>query len=157
LRIGYEQRVLPDERVAFNWISQNVPPKSSFVILTGEASPGGDAVSEWFPALTGQISLATIQGHEWTREKTLMPAWIDFLSLQSCLNSGPQCIEEWAITNKTAFSYVYLRKYRLSADGSTQAAITPLELLLRASLDYKVVYDSPAAVIFVHTRVNHNP
>ncbi len=157
LRLGYEQRILPDERSALEWISQNVPPNSRFVILTGAASPPSDTISEWFPALTGKISLATIQGHEWTPEKSMMPAWMDYLNLQSCLNNGPKCIEEWAIKDQTDFSYIYIRKYRLSADGSIQSTNTPLEVLLRTSSDYQVFYDSPAAVVFARTQVRHNP
>jgi len=153
LRIGFEQRILPAERVAFSWIAQNIPPGSRFLVLTDAGSPAGDPISEWFPALTGSTSLATIQGHEWTSERTMVPAWNGFLSLQACLDQDPQCLVQWAANAQTDFSHVYVRKYRLNATGSFRSVRSPLEVLLRSSPDYRVIYDSPAAVILARAPV----
>lgn len=157
LRIGYGQRILPAERAAFTWIAENVRADSRFVILNGGSSPANDPVSEWFPALAGATSLATVQGHEWTAAKTMTAAWMEYVSLQSCSYHGPECLEKWADQSGADFSHVYVSKYRLLANGSAISVSTPMEELLRSSPEYRIIYDSPAAVIFVVSQANANP
>lgn len=150
LRIAYEQRTLPEELMALDWIAEATPSDSRFIVLTGASSPANDPISEWFPALTDRASLATVQGREWTSQKTMTSAWIDYVSLQNCLSAGPNCVVEWAVRNHVDFSHIYIRKLHPLADGSTQSVIAPIEILLRASPDYQVVYDTPAAVVFYY-------
>src|SRR5258706_2045973 len=144
---GNEQRLLPDERTALASISREVPKDSRFVVMTGDSAPN-DPLLEWFPALSGETSLATIQGHEWTKEKSITPAFTDYQLLQTCMNTGPDCIENWAKERSLSFTYIYIRKLHLEQIGIISSNGSILQTLLRLSQDYKIVYESPTAVIF---------
>lgn len=56
-----------DDRNAFGWIRNNTGINEKFLIYSGvtNKSWASDAVSEWFPAMTGRTSILTIQGTEW--------------------------------------------------------------------------------------------
>ena len=71
MQLGNQFRILPQERDAMGWVAQNTPQASRFLVLTGESSLT-DPLSEWFPALTGRVSLVTVQGHEWTLDSPLL-------------------------------------------------------------------------------------
>jgi hypothetical protein len=62
---GVEDSALPPaERAAMRWVTRHTPPHSAFIVFSDEPN-GGDDDAEWFPALTGRISLETEQGQEW--------------------------------------------------------------------------------------------
>jgi hypothetical protein len=53
------------DRQAMMWIRENSPSNVKFFSLPASTWWETDAVSEWFPALTGRNNVTTVQGTEW--------------------------------------------------------------------------------------------
>lgn len=53
-----------DTRAAMNWVDQNIPAGSTFVVYADEPW-ATDETAEWFPYLTSSYSVSTAQGLEW--------------------------------------------------------------------------------------------
>src|SRR5207302_7386028 len=77
-----------EQRAAMRWVAESLPVNARFAVVTGRVWPQ-DAVSEWFPALSGRVSLGTPQGFEWTT------AWQSRVNaavrLQSCATQAQSC------------------------------------------------------------------
>lgn len=144
MQLGNQFRILPAEREALTWIQQNTPADSRFLVLTGDAALS-DPLSEWFPALTEQKSLVTVQGHEWTPKFPLVESLREYAQAQSCLNQELNCLSNWN------FDYVYIRRVRPNAEGGVELQVSILEASLRGSEEFVVVYDSDEAVILNRT------
>jgi hypothetical protein len=138
---GYEFRILPGERMAMQWIRQNTEPAVKFVVVTGGTSLT-DPLSEWFPVLAGRVSLATVQGHEWTPEKNLHASVAMYNQLQGCLNQEGPCLAEWD------YDYVYIRKIKPVREGNVELRPSILDLSLRSSRQYQTVFEDKNAVIY---------
>jgi Dolichyl-phosphate-mannose-protein mannosyltransferase len=132
-----------DDRTAMDWIVNNTPTASRFIILTGRPDPLEDPVIEWFPAYSLRRSQNTIQGQEWLLGKGFMTFLGSLDQLQSCLNDAPSCVENWANSNHLDYDYLYVEK-------SSKTNQTPdlLLFLLRQSQSYKLVFENNSAVIF---------
>lgn len=141
MQIGNQFQILPQERETMNWVKQNSPQESRFLVLTGEAALS-DPLSEWFPVLTRRISLLTVQGHEWTPRLPLLDALRAYNKAQSCLDEGQACISGWD------FDYIYIRKVIPMKEGGVETRPSILDVLLRESQDYAVVFENEVAVIY---------
>jgi hypothetical protein len=131
--------VLPrEERGAMQWVSANTPNDSKFLVLHSANWFGEDPASEWFPALTGRVSLATVQGYEWLPGLQFHGRQAPFKALQACAVEEASCLVGWMEQTGHSASHVYL------GDG----CCGPLERSLRASPDFRPVYDGARAVIF---------
>jgi len=142
MQFGNGLRMLPEERQAMNWIVDNTPKESRFLVLSGDAALS-DPLSEWFPALTQRVNIVTVQGHEWTLDSPLIQNMKAYNRAQLCLNEDASCLSGWD------FDYLYIRKVKPQKEGGVQGQVSLLEASLRASSEYSIVYDSDAAVIFV--------
>lgn len=145
MKLGNEFRLLPQEHETLGWVTQNTPPKSRFLVLTGEAG-FSDPLSEWFPALTGRVSLLTPQGHEWTPGSPLLENLQTYNKAQFCLKEDEDCISAWD------FDYVYIRKVRPMPDGNVEYHPSILDVSLRGSPDYVILFESEVAVIYQPVR-----
>ena len=145
MQLGNQFRILPQERDAMEWIVQNTSQTSRFLVLTGESSLT-DPLSEWFPALTGRISLLTVQGHEWTLKSPLLENLRAYNQAQACLNHDESCLSNWE------FDYVYIRKIRPMPEGNVVERPNILDVSMRESQDYKVIFENEAAMIFQPVR-----
>ena len=145
MQLGNQFRILPQERDTMSWIVQNTKPASRFLVLTGEASLT-DPLSEWFPALTGRISLLTAQGHEWTLDSPLLKNLRAYNQAQACLNENESCLSAWD------FDYVYIRKVRPMPEGNVVESPSILGFSLREAQDYKIIFENEAAVIYQPVR-----
>ncbi len=135
------------DKKAFNWIATNTPSNSRFLVISGN-SPLTDPISEWFPTLTGRISISTAQGHEWLNDKPFEAVLTSSLELQRCADQAISCITNWANDNDHDFSYVYIHKMD-SRDGNYQTSYeSALAQLLLQSPEYETVYDTPEISIF---------
>jgi hypothetical protein len=141
MQFGNGLRLLPEERQALTWIVDHTPADSRFLVLTGDAALS-DPLSEWFPALTERISLVTVQGHEWTPGSPLIENMKSYNRAQVCLNENVDCLAKWD------FDYLYIRKVKPQREGGVIRQVSLLEMDLRKSGEYSVVYDSDVAVIF---------
>ena len=139
-----------DERAGMAWAQANTPASSRFVILSGQAWPV-DANSEWFPALSGRHSVATVQGTEWLPGGVFDRTRSSYLALQQCANSGGDCLARWSAKYAAAFDYVYVSTGAPGAAngplGATQCC-RDLTLALKKDPRYQLVYDGAGAVIF---------
>lgn len=138
---GYEFRLLNGERAAMNWIQENTDPSAKFILLTGGTSLI-DPLSEWFPVLAERVSLATVQGHEWTPQQNLPVSAGKYAQLQSCLNQDVACIESWD------YDYVYIRRISPQREGNVEPRPSILDAALRASTEYEIVFENDEAVIY---------
>ena len=141
MQLGNQFRILPQERDAMAWVAQNTPQASRFLVLTGESSLT-DPLSEWFPALTGRVSLVTVQGHEWTLDSPLLENLRTYNQAQACLNKDLSCLSRWD------FDYVYIRKIKPMPEGYVAERPNILNVSLRGSQDYRIIFENEAAVIY---------
>ncbi len=125
-------------RTAMTWASARTARDSRFLVVT-ERRSGANPVSEWFPALTGRVSVATPQGYEWLPERQFDQRVARHDSLTACVRRDAACVEAWADRTGTAYDYLYL------ADPPP----SPLHASLRRSSRYAAVYDADGVAIFV--------
>jgi len=130
---------------AIAWVKQNVPTNSRFLILTGEM-PMTDTLSEWFPALTGRVSLATVQGYEWMAAGRLFTKLAQYDDLQACLNHEVSCVRDWSEKTAQEFDYIIIRP------NATSKTVYMLKTALDRSSDFQAVFDQPGISIFVQRR-----
>jgi hypothetical protein len=131
------------DRQAMQWVSQNTPKDSKFIISTGGEWPI-DFVSEWFPALSMRNSASTVQGSEWLPENEFTHQIKVYKELQSCAMQGLSCILSWAKDNRIAYSYLYLSKSLLGyQDIRNPLADTPAP-----SDHFTLVYENPGVDVY---------
>jgi hypothetical protein len=133
------------DRVAMGWVANNIPPKSRFVILTGETEAFADSFAEWFPVLSKSNSTATIQGHEWSPDKLFQIKMNEYYALQTCMNKTYICVEKWGAQMKHDFDYVLVSQNGLSINGNS--VVTSL----MESATYQRVYQEMDVAIFKYT------
>lgn len=139
------------ERESMQWVTENTPAESAFLVVTGEVNGFCDPVSEWFPALTERQSLATLQGNEWIRGNKFGQFLGNIQSLQSCVNKGLSCILQEAKHLTPDFDYLYisLDPPTLNCDPTDASGLTrSLVLELRHSPRFEPVFMSQGAAVF---------
>jgi hypothetical protein len=133
------------EREAMQWVSRNTPAESKFLVITLARHWSLDAPSEWFPALTGRISLQTVQGHEW-----LPGEFNEFADhygqLQACTLQDADALEEWADRAGHGFTHVYISKKGIMASGLKDCRTDLSNSLLGSG--YTLVYENEGAAVF---------
>ena len=87
-----------------------------------------DALSEWFPALTRNVSVAAVQGYEWLSDKSFATRLDEYNALQTCVNKSRACVEAWADKTGASFEYVLVSQN------------SQLSFSLSETPDYQVVY-----------------
>lgn len=107
------------DRQAMEWIRNQSEMKGKFLVVSG--TPGNawarDGVTEWFPALTGQESITTIQGTEWQLGEPLK-RFQKREAVFQCLKGNVICIESLvAPESGLEFDYLYLT----NEEGCTEA------------------------------------
>ena len=137
----------PGETEAANWINANLPGGNSFLIVSGRSAWEADPLSEWFPALTDQVSLATPQGKEWVGG--LREAGERHRALQQCAERGWECFEEWLARGEVRFDYLLVARYPAGSAIQTVA----LQEGIGRSDEYAVVYSNADTVIYSHSEV----
>ena len=137
----------PSDRGAMEWVANNIPPQSRFIILTGETETFADAVSEWFPILANSSSLATVQGYEWLPDKIFQTKIDEYYALQPCMNKTYQCVEHWAMKTKNQFDYLLISQDGLSKNKNT-ALQNPLLTSLLETATYQMIYQKADVAIF---------
>ncbi len=142
-------RIASEDKNAFAWIKENTSLDDRFVIITDQFW-AQDPVSEWFPALTGRVSMATVQGTEWLPDNRYTQAVLEARSLQNCVDQTPACVETWAQENARDFDYLYIRKLKIQ-DSPHQLVEydSALAALLRSDPGYTLVYEDGGAAIFL--------
>ncbi len=140
------------ERTAMQWIMNNTPANSRFLVVTGNTDAMCDSVSEWFPALTERTSLTTAQGREWISAGHFEEFIYHRATLQACIGDGLGCLGKESGYFGDNFDYVYIAvqppadncKSSTSPAGASNALITALE----DSQHYSILYKSTDAFVF---------
>jgi hypothetical protein len=138
-----------ENRNAVRWVAANAK-NSTFLIVTGMTNGGTDRMSEWFPALTGSVSIATFQGQEWTGQwqRTLR----SYDDLQACANSSVICLHDWEAKYARSHESVLLSHQGPQAQTdrlrSGSMCCPGLKESLLNSPEYQLVYDEQDVVIF---------
>jgi hypothetical protein len=149
-QVPYEESrklvVRDGDLTAFQWIKTNLAPGQNFLLLTGD-DPLMDPTSEWFPALTGENSLATIQGYEWIQNKEFMNMHTASANLQVCTVFDSQCLEDWKAQTGLTFDYVYIRKWQVQIKEGYELIPWPIQNSLMESGQYEKIYDSETTTI----------
>ena len=129
-----------EERDAMRWAGRNTPASGQFVVLSGY-DWYEDAISEWFPVLSGRRSMATVQGYEWFPKQEFQFREEQHKALQEC--GDVNCLELWARKTGVSYSYVYI--------SGTRMRYGALRFALEQSPDYHLIYNGPGALIFART------
>ncbi len=143
------------DRQAFVWVRENTASSSRFLIFPPQNIFLSPAI-EWFPALTGRISLLTTQGLEWllTSKRGYQATYLLYQDLEQCRFPatsrsdfyGPACLRAWSVANVEPYDYVYFTtSYSDTVVDSSPDAL--YEFLLRSD-EYTLVYQSATVWIF---------
>ncbi|MFZ5855374.1 MAG: hypothetical protein ACOYZ6_00960 [Chloroflexota bacterium] len=134
--------VQPAEREAMQWVEQNTPPESVFLVLTNRL-PLRDPISEWFPVLAGRVSPTTVYGYEWIAQPPFAFRVDAYNSLQACASQNVDCIDAWSAKYEVRFTHILfsnLQNKGLSA--------SPLQIRLEQDPAYQLVYQTPEISIY---------
>jgi hypothetical protein len=127
----------PGDRAAMQWARDHTTPDSTFAIISGDYNPFTDEVSEWFPALSGRQSVATLQGFEWLGYDRYFKQWDNFDYLQAC--QDVYCLDSWMASSRLPAKYVYIVK----------GCCSEVEHSLRSARNYTLQYSGPNAAIYL--------
>jgi hypothetical protein len=136
-----------DVRSSMAWVAAHTPADATFAVVTGR-DWYADEVSEWFPALAGRRSVATVQGYEWLGSSGWWRQQDLNADLQACSTAADACFAAWMQQYGVTPMYVYLPEGRVGGPLSAQDCCGGLRQTLAESADYTVAYDGPGASIF---------
>ena len=128
------------------WVKLNVKGENKILLATGREFSMSDPMQEWFPALTGQVSLTTMQGLEWTLKENFFPWYAQLTALQKCANMA--CVDEWSTGNSVEYDYLIVS---IPTDDDKSDAAKSLQSLgadLLHSSGYEMIYSSDAWLVF---------
>jgi hypothetical protein len=131
------------DRVAMHWISTQ--PAARYAVISGE-NWGWDETSEWFPQQTGRISVATVQGLEWTSadwDKTVSR----YRELQACSSQSITCLFAW-MTDFGAPDYVYVSGRREAELAGAGACCATIVIAMQHDSHFAEVYSKQGVNIF---------
>ncbi len=142
-------RLRSDDISALEWVKQFTPQSARFILISSQPDWWKDAVPEWFPAITGRISLVTVQGSEWTPFTEHHRTILFHQAIRRCNQSTIACIESAATLAALPFSHLYLVKHK---DQPGVGDYCPLLLhSIRNSANYRVIFGNEAAEIWERT------
>ena len=147
--VRYLVALSPEERSAMQWVTETTPETSRFLVVPENAWSGWyiDKTTEWFPALTGRVSLATVQGYEWMPENAFVRRKKRFVQLVQCVSSTADCLEDWAQQQGEAFTHIYIPQPPYPQKDAWLLCCRLLIQSLKANPRYLVLYEKPGAVI----------
>ena len=140
----------PPNREAMTWVRENTPASARFIVLTGDSSVFCDAVSEWFPALSGRQNLTTIQGTEWTQGPNFANYVWSTLDVQGCLASDDTSCLDQAV-NRASYDYIYVSKVlrgNSNCKAGTERKFPYFLEHLGKNGDFKTVYETEDVIVF---------
>lgn len=139
-RVQQEFTLRAGDLQALEWVRSHTDPASRFALVTQQLA-FRDSASEWFPALTGRQSVATVFGYEWINNGDFAKRIAQYQALQACAQQDTSCLGSWETQYGTVFDYVYVS----NPGGIRDVALTTF---LAESPDAQSLYQSPTVVIY---------
>ena len=143
------------DRAAMAWIAANTPEDSRFAVMTEAIGWPEDRTTEWFPALTRRISLATPQGTEWLTDRAYSEAIDLYDDLQLCRTRTADCLEGWASVNGRMYTHVFVSTRPDDDLGPFLTRVadccSDVRRSLIASEQYELIYWAQDVQVFAYT------
>ena len=136
-----------DHRSAMEWAGEQTGADATFAVVTGSRIWQIDAVSEWFPVLSGGRSVATVQGYEWVGSEDWTRQQEAYGDLQICARDALSCVVAWSVEYGTPVTHVFLPKDRLHGPLSDLDCCAAPRHSVELVPGARVVYDGPGATI----------
>lgn len=128
------------------WVKSNVSGKKIFLIASGREFSMSDPLQEWFPALTGQYSVTTMQGLEWTLGENFFSWYGELIAFQYCADVN--CVNEWSTRNGVNYDYLIVMIPAENDKSMLADSLRRLGISARSSAVYLLVYESGRALVF---------
>jgi hypothetical protein len=147
-----QNHVSNGEQIAMQWVKENTPADSLFLVLTGEPDAMCESSAEWFPALAERTSLSTLQGREWLNDKPFAEFIGRRANLQNCIDEDMSCMNRESSYFGNNFDYVYVSVKTPTNNcktlGASQYPTGSIISVLGNSPNYMIAYKTTDAVIF---------
>lgn len=139
----------PPDRAAMEWVREETPSDSRFLVLTGTTSIACDSVLEWFPALSGRKSIFTVQGTEWTKGAGFNAYVSSTYRVQECyLDRDMACLD--AEISRSDYDYIYASKVLRTDNCLPFRSMNSFTLFLeslRSDSGFEVAYETTEVLI----------
>jgi hypothetical protein len=136
----------PADLETIAWVNANVEDGQIFWLSTGREFSMSDPMQEWFPALTNQRSLTTLQGLEWNLAEKFFPWYEQLAAFQRCADLD--CVAAWRAANGVEYDYWMLTVPSEEDKSEFAGYLRSLALSARASGEHTLVFESQTALIF---------
>lgn len=148
----------PAERDAMSWVQYSTPETARFAVVTGDIW-ARDRSSEWFDVLARRVSVATVQGYEWTPHNGFSRQMLVYKALQACSTETSACIADWNRAAGVSFDYVYLARRDIQEGYVDYHAPCCDGLVdsLKHDPSYVLVYQNDDATIFKRLSTSDAP
>jgi hypothetical protein len=132
------------------WVKSNIDENKTFLLSTGHEFSMSDPLQEWFPTLTDQHSVTTLQGLEWTLADEFFPWYEQLAQFQRC--ADVTCVDEWAAHNNLSYDYLIVMIPTETDDDEFVALLQSLGKSARSSTEYSLAYESERALVFEYKK-----
>ena len=162
---GPRDQLRPADIDVMDVVSARFAPGTRFLLVTG-SKWHADGISEWFPALTGAVSVVTPQGTEWHGEGVFRQTVEDHAAAQDCAGLTMSCLDAWSAATHLPFDAIYVAGPEAESSRQPQATIPellglvptvrsdccgPLRASLLADSRWNVIHNGPGAIIAMRT------
>jgi hypothetical protein len=136
--------VTPVDRQAMQWIAENTPVDSQFMVVSSRWAWEEDQVGEWFPVLAERRSLLTVQGAEWLPGELYERKICLRNKVRELAVTGKSIddVDDWASGRGVPFTHIYVSTSLLGPIDWTSVTSTAV-----ASPNYRVLWESSNAVV----------
>lgn len=131
----------PAEREAMAWAGKHTSAQSRYVVVPDTTWETASA-AEWFPVLSGRVSVTTVQGREWLPGRAFAKSVDAFYEAYLCGYRTVACLDGWQEDFSLPFTHVYVPR----AHGN-QCCSTLVSSLM-ADSRYDLIYDTDGGTIF---------
>ncbi len=129
-----------------DWVKLNFTEERTFLLATGREFSMSDPMQEWFPALTNQYSITTMQGLEWTHAENFFRWYDQLIAFQHCADVS--CISDWSLRNGVEYDYLIVMIPPDSDKSELADSLRSLAASVRSSAWHLLVYESESALVF---------
>ena len=136
----------PEDLRMIEWVNSNLEENKTFLLSTGREFSMSDPMQEWFPALTKQHSVTTLQGLEWTLNELFFLWYEELVAFQHCTDVN--CVTGWSGKNKINYDYLLVTIPTRDDESDLADSLRSLAISAKASPSYTVVYESENVLIF---------